>query len=210
MKQALFAFLLVPGFVGGSAFLVPGRGNRHVDPSATLAQLLTGRFEIASRTTPDGTLPAVTRVACPIDAAALGGRGIYVEDSFVTRAGQPFSQRVYLLDPTDGARVTVREFTLEDPSSLRGACGRAQPARLDAAAVHERGGCSIEGRVTERGFDGSSTGRGCSSVLNGAEFVTRRIEATRHHVIVTDQGFEANGALAWGHADGLRYQRVGN
>lgn len=214
MRNALLGLMLMPGLVGFHVLVrngrvasaAPARAETAID--AIVSRALTGQFRAPAHRGPDGTRPAIERVACRVDAPGIGAQVLYVEESFAGRARRPFSQRFLAIEPLAQGAARVREFAPVDPESVAGLCAGGERPVVYRSNTVERRGCEVVLRRQGARVEGAIEGDRCESRINDAHHLTRTIALSDDAIEVRERGVDASGNVVWG-ADvpALRFAR---
>jgi hypothetical protein len=161
---------------------------------------LVGRFDTSSQPATDPRFRAVTLSACPVSAPTLGVEVLYVEQALAETPGEPYRQRLYVLETSDTGEVTSRVFQARvagSASRLTGLC--ALPERVvDGGLFEERTGCAVVMRTEGDALVGGTVGTGCASTLEGATYATSEVRLTDTRITSWDRGYDASGGQVWG------------
>jgi CpeT protein len=167
-----------------------------------LFQLLHGRFDSSEQASANAAYLAVQLETCVVDAPEFGTRVLYVEQAVMGSLGQPYRQRLYVVEQGEAANTArSRVFEFVRPADWVGSCA------LDALAllpedVEERVGCDVVLTWDGSSFSGGTSGQDCASTLQGASYATSQVTLQQDQLLSWDRGFDAQGRQVWGAAQG--------
>jgi hypothetical protein len=176
-----------------------------------LAERLTGHFSSERQSVEQPGYFDIHLHSVRIWPDRTDGIWIYVEQAMATALEKPYRQRVYMLvEEPNGVLVSV-VYELPESASFVGAW--AEPTRFEKVTPQqlvERVGCNVYMKRNERGeFVGSTTGRGCGSILNGATHATSEVVIDEKGMSTWDRGYNDQGEQMWGATEGpYRFDRV--
>lgn len=167
---------------------------------------LTGRFDSKDQAESDPQYFAVQLQTCEVSAPEVGSRVLYVEQAMMTSLGKPYRQRLYALESVadDSTLVDSRVFELAQPQQAVGACDGTEPMAFGSTEVELREGCTVRLAWDEvtASFVGGTTGKDCTSQLNGATYATSHVELRTDRIDTWDRGFDASDVQVWGASKG--------
>ena len=135
-----------------------------------------------------------------MSAPTLGVEVLYVEQALAETPGEPYRQRLYVLETSETGEVTSRVFQARvagSASRLTGLC--ALPDRVvDGGLFEERTGCAVVMRTEGDALVGGTVGTGCASTLEGATYATSDVRLTDTRITSWDRGYDASGGQVWG------------
>jgi hypothetical protein len=168
------------------------------------ADLLTGAFSNEDQARKDTSYPHVWIHIVPLWETEGSGRWLYVEEAVAERLFHPYRQRVYqILDRSD---TTVELVVYAIGGAQRFVGAWKQPGllkTLDRDSLFLRNGCSMVFHPRESmTFVGRTMGKGCSSSLQGASYVTSELVLAQDSMVLWNRGYTAAGEQAWGSRKG--------
>ena len=193
-KLSVIAMLML---VPGAAVLTGCQSDLRV-----LQSYMTGSFSSAEQHLSDPDNYHDIRLhMVPIWEHRADGPWLYVEQAAAQSPERPYRQRVYHLVANPDKTLESAVYELPgDP--LRFAEAWRKPERLDELSPSDlvmREGCSITLRKAEnKTFVGSTTGKGCSSTLRGANYATSEVVIEPNRLMSWDRGYDAEDRQVWG------------
>lgn len=175
------------------------------DAAATLREDLVGTYDSAEQAAEDPAYYDILLTMCPLDLPELGEHVLYVEQSLHETPGQPYRQRLYLLEAgeTEGEGVS-RIFEHARPRSLVGGCLDPEALEVAVEDLTELEGCEVilSWDATEARWTGGTIADHCATDWNGATWATSEISLDAEVLVSWDRGWSAEGEYVWGATEG--------
>ncbi len=182
----------------------PGPQSELEAAADRLATWLTGRFDSADQAAQNSSYYKIQLQACEVDAPSMGTRVLYVEQASMGDLGNPYRQRLYVIEPVEGEGVKVRSsiFAFDDPEAVVGLCRGAVTWSESAFPVTERAGCAVTLTWNDQDFQGGTQGKQCASTLGGAAYATSEVTVEADRLLSWDRGFNDSDVQVWGATEG--------
>jgi hypothetical protein len=178
------------------------------DVAAELERLLIGHYDSLEQSETDSDYYHITLDMCPVSVPELGERVLYVEQTAADTPGEPYRQRLYLIEATDTEnRAVSRVFELGGPRSFIGACEDAEGFEIDMDRVLVLEGCDVFLDWDGSRFVGGTVEDNCGTDFGGATYATSEIELDEALLVSWDRGYNDAGRQVWG-ATGGGYQFI--
>lgn len=181
------------GGAGGAGGAAPSVADR-------LFAWLQGSYDSEAQSQESPAYFAVGLQICPVSGPELGPRVLYVEQALLSSPNAPYRQRLYVIEPVEGA-VDVgrsRVFELEQPSAYVGLCDDPASTVFAAADATELVGCHVDLAWDVDHFVGGTDGASCASDFQGASYATSEVTLSAERLESWDRGFDEGGAQVWG------------
>jgi CpeT protein len=205
-RSPLIPLVLTVGLAGCPTADDPSDGPSF-DAVGTLQENLVGVFDSEQQSVDDPQYFAIQLVTCPVHAPELGDDVVYVEQAVMENTGEPYRQRLYVLEGDDAEQTaTTMVYALLEPDPAIGLCD-GDLATFDASDVTLRTGCGVvmEWDGDDEAFVGGTDDGSCESTLNGASYATSEVWIGVDRIDSWDRGFGADGEQVWG-AEAGAYQ----
>lgn len=134
----------------------------------------------------------------------LDGLYVYVENRRAAEA-KPYRQRIFRLRKS-GRGIRLEPFRIDARvlSSLS-----QEPQMLNSLAPSDLTkveGCDVLLAERPGEYQGSTSGRGCPSEVEGSAYMTSALRVTKDMVIILDRGYDEKGVQTFGPAEGQGYE----
>jgi len=171
---------------------------------ARLAAYLTGSFSSQEQAAADPSYRDIRLEMARIWRARTDGVWLYVEQAAAGSLDRPYRQGVYRVSRMNDYIFVINVFTLENPLRFAGEWKKEHPfAMLTPDSLSEREGCFFHLRkYGGAAFMGSTIGKGCTSILGGASYVTSEVTITEFDVTSWSRGFNDKEKQVWGASKG--------
>lgn len=134
----------------------------------------------------------------------LDGLYLYVEDRRATEP-KPRSQRIFRLRK-NGSRIRLEVFGI-DARMLSSLSQEPQMLNsLSPSDLTRLEGCDVLLTGQKGEYQGSTSGRGCPSEVEGSAYMTSTLRVIKDMVILLDRGYNEKGVQTFGPADGQGYE----
>ncbi|MBV6647044.1 MAG: chromophore lyase CpcT/CpeT [Cyclobacteriaceae bacterium] len=167
-----------------------------------LQDIMTGHFSSEAQSRQDSNFFHITLHMYPI-WKDKDGKWLYVEQASATQQDKPYRQRVYQLTEEDGGLLVSKVYSLENEDKF---VGKWQFEgffdQFDTGILKEREGCAVYLKKTDKGFEGATKDKMCTSTLRGASWASSKVTITKDRIVSWDQGFDADDNQVWGATSG--------
>ena len=174
-----------------------------LEPATEVFEMLQGNFDSTAQATDNPTYLEISLKMCAFEMPELGPQVLYVEQAALNDIGNPYRQRIYLVEEVDG-RVASHVYAMETSveSAMVGACEDPASISISMDQIVERIGCTVWLEADENGYAGGTEGIECSSSLGGAAYATSEVRLSETKIESWDQGWDRDGNQVWGATSG--------
>lgn len=165
-----------------------------------LSEMMASKFSSEAQSSHDTNYYNIILQMKPAWRARKDGYWFYVEQAVSTRPEKPYRQRVYHIFLNNELSIGLDIFELPNSEKYVGSANLENPlSNLSPDSLIARKGCGlILVKQNAEVFSGGTTGKGCKSSLQGADYVTSEVTITSGLLLSWDRGWNKDGKLVWG------------